>query len=501
MNIVICGGGTAGWLAALMIKKIQKESHNITVIESSKIGIVGAGEGSTGYLTDIIQNNRWDFGCNEADFIRETGATPKLGIKHKDWVAKGVTYYGPIDGSDSGSAGPDFHLMYALKNNLPHHLASTNGRLIDKGVSGFFRESLEEFGTNNMRGHAYHFDAFKVGQYFKKIVGDDVKNIDAEIKVVNQNDHGITSVLLSTGETVTGDFFIDCTGFARILAKSLGINWVSYSKNLPVNTAMPFLKKYTPGETIEPVTTAWAHDAGWMWQIPTAERYGCGYVFDDNFITHEQAQREIEASLGHEIEPIRFLKFDTGRLDKLWEKNCLSLGLCAAFAEPLEATSIHSTIVQLTTFIFDYLKNTKEETDNTGFRNVYNKRMNGMYDNFKDFLVMHYQTKRNDTEFWRWMATGETKSEGVNNIIELAKSKIPQNTDFDAFYGYAGAGLWNWILTGLGYIDKGLIDREYNFWNLDEDTINFRWNLSTSTTDHYSSLMIPNTEFVFSHNK
>jgi tryptophan halogenase len=87
MNIIICGGGTAGWLAALMIKKIQGNSHDITVIESSKIGIIGAGEGSTGYLTDIIQNNRWDFGCNEEDFIKETGATPKLGIKHKDWSA------------------------------------------------------------------------------------------------------------------------------------------------------------------------------------------------------------------------------------------------------------------------------------------------------------------------------------------------------------------------------------------------------------------------------
>jgi tryptophan halogenase len=148
---------------------------------------------------------------------------------------------------------------------------------------------------------------------------------------------------------------------------------------------MPFLLQFEEDEKIEPLTTAWALSSGWMWMIPTQERYGCGYVFDDRFISHEEAQKEVETKLGKQIEPIRFLKFDTGRLDSFWNKNCLSVGLSAAFAEPLEATSIHSTILQLNSFIFDYLKDTKEQTLNSGMINIYNRRISKMYDNYAQF--------------------------------------------------------------------------------------------------------------------
>lgn len=336
MKIVICGGGTAGWLAALMIKKIQPDQE-VTVIESSKIGIVGAGEGSTGYLTDIIQGVNWNYGCNEEDFIRETGATIKLGIKHRDWREVGHTYYGPIDGTNNT---PEVTLCHALLNDVPAHRASQNGYLIAEEKTNFFNDDGK---LENTHSHGYHFDAHRVGQYFKKIVTQDgVVHVDSEILDVKVNDHGIESLALANGDRVTGDMFIDCTGFARKLAKALDVDWVSYKKHLPVDTAMPFLVNYKPGEVVEPVTTAWAQKAGWMWRIPTADRYGCGYVFDSRFLTNEQAQEEIESVLGHSITPIRFLKFETGRLEKLWYKNCLAVGLSAAFAEPLEATSIHS---------------------------------------------------------------------------------------------------------------------------------------------------------------
>jgi tryptophan halogenase len=280
------------------------------------------------------------------------------------------------------------------------------------------------------------------------------------------------------------------------LAKALDINWVSYKEHLPVDTAMPFLVKYKPNEVVEPVTTAWAQKAGWMWKIPTADRYGCGYVFDSNFITNEQAQAEIESVLGHDITPIRLLKFETGRLEKLWYKNCVSVGLSAAFAEPLEATSIHSTIVQLNSFIFDYLKNTKEDTMNSGSQNVYNRRMTQMYDDFKDFLVLHYQTKRTDSDFWREMSTGKTQTEQVKNIIEITKSKFPQSSDFNGYFGYAGHPLWNWVLIGLGYLDKTNADKELDFYSINRDDLEFRWSLYTDTMNQHSNTMLDNTYFI-----
>ena len=119
---------------------------------------------------------------------------------------------------------------------------------------------------------------------------------------------------------------------------------------------MPFIVKYKKNETPDPYTTAWAQKNGWMWQIPTLERKGCGYVFSDEFTTIDQAKKEIEACLGHEIDPIKVFNFDSGRLEHAWQKNCLAIGLSSAFAEPLEATSIHSTIVQLNNFVLEFLK-------------------------------------------------------------------------------------------------------------------------------------------------
>lgn len=490
MKIVICGGGTAGWLAALMIKKIQPDQE-IVVIESSKIGIIGAGEGSTGFLTDIVQGINWNYGCNEEDFIRETGATIKLGIKHRDWKHVGHEYIGPIDGTNNN---PDVTLCHALVNDIPAHMASQNGYLISTGKTNFWKKDGK---LENTHAHGYHFDAHRVGQYFKKIVErDGITHIDSEILDVNVNDSGIESIVLSDGTAVAGDFYIDCTGFSRKLNQALGVEWISYKKNLPVDTAMPFLINHKPGDAVEPVTTAWAQKAGWMWQIPTADRYGCGYVFDSDFVTPDRAQHEIESVLGHAIEPIRFLKFETGRLDKLWYKNCLSVGLSAAFAEPLEATSIHSTIVQLNSFIFDYLKNTSADTINSGAQSIYNRRMAQMYDDFKDFLVLHYQTQRKDSEFWKWMSTGETATDAVKNIIELTKSKLPQSCDFNSYFGYAGHPLWNWVLIGLGYIDKYTADRELNFYSIDRQDLEFRWNLYRDSIEHHSKEMISNSYFI-----
>jgi tryptophan halogenase len=493
MRIAIVGGGTAGWLAALMISKVHKNTHDITVIESSKIGIIGAGEGSTGYLTDIIQNNTWDYGCNEEDFFRETGATVKLGIKHRDWAGIGKTYYGPIDGTNTSGGNPDIMLCHAIANDIPFHTASYNGYLLHEN-----RASYQYDGDvlNSTKTNSYHFDAHKVGRYFKKITETEgVKHIDAEVLEVIQDERGIAGLKLSDDRTIEADFFIDCTGFARKLMNAMDIKWTSYQKNLPVNAAMPFLMPYEEGERIEPVTTAWAQSSGWMWQIPVAERWGCGYVYDSNFISDDQAHAEIEAALGRRVDPIRFLKFDTGRLDKLWHKNCLALGLCAAFAEPLEATSIHSTIVQLTSFIWDCLRDTRDETQNSGLENLYNIRMIDMYENFKDFLVLHYQTPRQDTEFWRWMHTGETRTDFVNNILDVVKTRIPRPGDFPRFYGYAGSPLYNWVLAGLGYIDKDLAERDMKFYGVDRNLANISWKIREDDMMNICKNMLDNTEF------
>lgn len=462
MKVIIAGGGTAGWLAALFIKKI-KPLHEVVVIESSKIGIIGAGEGSTGTLTDVVNNHFWDFGCNLDDFMRETGASFKYGIKHINWNGDNTHYYGPLDGSPTTKALPDGALFAKYLQTDKWHTVSPLGYLMENGISHYNPE-----GSN--ASVALHFDAHKVGKYFKKIVMKEqgIEHIDSEILDVILNNRGeVSKLVLSNGNKVQGDFFIDATGFKRVLMNKLENKWVSYKENLPVNTAMPFLVPYKENEVPKPYTTAWAHSSGWMWQIPTRERKGSGYVFCDSFITADQAQQEIEKSLGHPIEPIKVFNFDTGRLDKAWMSNCMAVGLCSAFAEPLEATSIHSTIVQLHRFVFEYLKDTKEDTLNTYSISKYNKIIARMYDDFKDFLVVHYITQRNDSDFWKYINTGKTQTPFVRELLGMCKSRTPTFNDFNEYFGAAGWPLYAWVLLGTKNLTADVIQKEMNF-NLPE---------------------------------
>ncbi len=459
MNIVIVGGGTAGWLAALMINKVHP-LHKVTVIESSTIGIVGAGEGSTGLLTSIIRGDMFDFGCNLYEFMKETGASIKYGIMHKDWHTVGEKYFAPLAGSPtSGGILDSTFCVQAETMSDKMHLLNKTGIMMEHNASPF--NSI----TQNFAdvGHALHFDAHDVGRYFKKVVlkNDNVTHIDDEITEVKLSENGhISSLVMKSGKVVKGDFFIDASGFARVLVKRLEVPWVSYKNNLPVNSAMPFLLDYEEDEVSEPWTTAWAQSSGWMWQIPTMKRKGCGYVFCDDFITADQAQAEIETTLNRKITPIRILKFDTGRLNKAWTKNCLAIGLCSAFAEPLEATSIHSTIVQLLNFVFEYLKPTKELTVNTGSSNIYNKRTAQMYDDFKDFLNVHYMGGRTDSEFWKFIKTGATQTEFTRNILEMSKTKMPSNKDFNQYLGSTDWGLWSYIMFGTKNLSTSVMSQE-----------------------------------------
>lgn len=453
MNIIIVGGGTAGWLAALFISKVHP-SHKVTVIESSDIGIVGAGEGSTGALTGVLRNSFCDLGCDLLDFIKETGATLKLGIKHKGWTRDTSKHYlGPIGGSDT--AGDLFDSIFAyVHSTMPeyNHMSSDVGYLMEHQLSTY---SKKTFLFERLAG-SLHFDAVEVGKYFNRHVLKQKQVIHIDDKIINVNldsvSGDISSLILESGKTLSGDFFIDASGFKQVLMKKLDTPWISYSKHLPVNSAMPFLIDYEEEEIPELWTTAWAQSSGWMWQIPTQHRKGCGYVFDDRFISADQAQAEIEKTLGKKIDPIRVLKFNTGRLQNAWVKNCLAIGLASAFAEPLEATSIHSTIIQIVTFVFEFLKGTKQDTVIPVNIKQYNKRTARMYDDFKDFLNVHYMGGREDSEFWKYISSGETKTDFVADIIEMSKYKLPGMNSFDSYFGSAGWELWAYVLAGTNVL-------------------------------------------------
>jgi tryptophan halogenase len=496
MNIVVVGGGTAGWLTAALLIKKHSAKHKITILESSKLGIIGVGESTTGMLTDILINDLTDdFGANLTEFIIETGSTLKFGNVLKNWTSDGKTFVGPLDGGFTEKEIPDSMFAYGL-TRLPTEdlsLTTITGQMIRNDYSG----TTEGYKFKNPMMNALQVDGTFVGRYFKKLClkNSNTNYIDNEILDVNLNEHGnIKSLLLQDGSVLEGDLFIDCTGFSRVLVNKLNSKWVSYKDNLPVNTGMPFLMKYKDGDYPKPYVLAWAQNNGWLWQTSLMDRTGNGYVFDRNFVTVDQAQAEIELALGQPIEPIKILKFESGRQEKSWIKNCVSVGLSYAFLEPLEATSIHTTIIQIKAIVDEYLKDTIEDTMNIGSINLYNNRIGSLYDSLKEFLVMHYMGGRTDTEFWRYISSGATQTEFVKNLIETSKSRLPSYKDIPEHSGGANWGLWSHIMAGVGILKKEVVEKEFTLESLQLAKHNYQQFLHNSKL-HFAD-DIPYNKFI-----
>jgi tryptophan halogenase len=224
-------------------------------------------------------------------------------------------------------------------------------------------------------------------------------------------------------------------------------------------------------------------------------RRGCGYVFCDDFVTPEQAQDELEKTIGKKVDPIRLLKFESGRQDKLWIKNVLSVGLCAAFAEPLEATSIHTTIMQLKHFVFGCLSDTAEITCNDAQIDSYNNVNGHLYDTVKDFLVAHYTCGRNDTEFWKYIDSGATMTQFVKDMHAMCKHRVPNATLFPRQEGSAGWPLWSYVLAGTGMLSDEVCRKEI-IYNNDELIGNASYIDFVDKFDFMAKDLPDNTEYI-----
>jgi|TARA_B110000977_G_scaffold121000_1_gene155674 tryptophan halogenase len=467
MNITIVGGGTAGWLAALMISKIQKDMHTVTIIDSSAIGIIGAGEASTGYLRGIINNEIWDFGCNEFDFFKECKATPKLGILHKDWKSIGHEYLAPADATvDDPAFGCNTLLSNYIANEVPMHNSSVGGRLVSNKLTPFYTDNNQLVSIGR---HSYNFDARLAAKYLEKICGTGVTKIDAKVNDIILNNFGqVEKLVLDNNQTVLTDFVIDASGFSKLFSNKLNVKWQDYPE-LTLNAALPFLMP--EDKNTDFVATSWAQKHGWMFKIPKLDITGCGYAYDDRFITPDQAQEEIEIVLGHKIEPIKNIKYNPGRLETVWNSNVLSIGLSASFLEPLEATSIHATIVQLNKFIFTHLKETVDRTINKSSVKKYNTYMSQLFDDYKTFILVHYTTSRTDTEFWRNANLLAKNYDPVKEILNISKDRLLNQSDLTPYYGYVQAELYNYILCGLGHYTKETAVLESNLLSRNKDAI------------------------------
>lgn len=457
-NFVVVGSGLAGLSTALFLKKIFIGS-NVTVIGSKEIGILGAGEGTVPSFKEFLR--AIDIDPNE--MIKHCKATLKYGIKFDNWDKNGKgTYY---NGFRSSSAIDPEYSSFKLKWNIidlycyvndidPHkysilmsHL-NNNKVLYEQNEKGDVHQKM-----HRAIFHAYHFDAHDIANFLEKIALErGVNYIDDVVTEFVQDSDGYITNIKTKHTEVSADFVFDCTGFKRlIIGKLFNSNFVEPNDRLLVNRSIPFI--LPPKDSIEPYTTATAMKNGWCWKIPLQHRYGCGYVFNDNFCSIEDAKKEIIEKFG-EVEMPRTISFKAGYYDEVWKKNCIAVGLSGAFVEPLEATSIWlslSMLMQVTKFLYGIEYRDQNVID------LYNKMYTEANEIIIDNIQLHYLNGRSDTEFWRAINSSR-RSEKLNELCQIWKSFIPATVNEESMIYPKSHLLWesSWfqIAIGVGFIDK-----------------------------------------------
>jgi tryptophan halogenase len=242
-KLVVVGGGTAGWLAAMILNETarqQKQPLDVTVIESSKIPIIGVGEASTAAFSFMLRH----FGIDPLKFLRETRGSIKLGIRHKDWRRVGHTYHGPIDEPHQmvkGAGASQFLNVYQIAAGRPVAELHLFDKLMQDDLSPYGRKADGELIPVSPYFFAYHFDNHEVGKFLRSQTPG-VAVVDGLVKGIEKDSDGnIRSLILDDGRRIGADFFVDCTGFRRqLIQKELGAKWISYGEELPVNRALPF---------------------------------------------------------------------------------------------------------------------------------------------------------------------------------------------------------------------------------------------------------------------
>lgn len=466
-KIVIVGGGSAGWMsAAALIKAFpQKE---IIVIESPNVPTVGVGESTLGGINDYCKFLEID----EKDFMTYTDASYKMSIKFTDFYEKnaGGFHYpfgrpmvqGTFDGMN------DWLVKKALYPDTP----------IDDFVHCFFpaaalwdenKFALNKYGMFDNydpdNDVAYHFDATKFGGWLREryCKPRGVIHVATTVVEIKTDENGIEKLILESGDEITADLYVDCTGFKSILlAGALKEPFNSYNHMLPNNRAWATRIPYKNKEKeLEPFTNSTAIGNGWVWNIPSWERLGTGYVYSDKFISPEEAQEEFKQHLmsdkmivprtRQEVDSLEFkdIQMRVGIHERTFVKNVVAIGLAAGFIEPLESNGLYT----VHEFLFKLIKTLERPAVTQWDKDVYNAATFGMWRNFAQFVALHYALSiRNDTEYWKANAN-RNYSPGMPTLepeTAIGFYKLQGAKMFESRHDSELAGI-NWISVGMNY--------------------------------------------------
>lgn len=445
-RVVIVGGGTAGWNSAALLSRTLGKVVEITLVESDDIGIVGVGEAT---IPPIINFNN-ALGFTEADFLRETHGSIKLGIQFENWGKQGDAYMHAF-----GNIGKDFAFCSFHNFWLRSRKQGVNSDLWDFSLN-YQAAKANKFAKmptlpgTDMAGlsYAYHFDAGLYARYLRRF--SEAKGVVRREGIIARThlcptSGYIESVEMESGERIEGDLFLDCSGFRGLLIEqALKTGYEEWGHWLPCDRAMAVPTAST-GQ-IKPFTRSIAHKAGWQWNIPLQHRVGNGHVYCSDYVSDDEARETLLAHVEGEVlaEP-RNIPFKTGRRNLQWNKNCIAFGLSSGFLEPLESTSIHLIQAGLRRLVLHFPHEGIKDAE----INEFNRQSKLEFEQIRDFIILHYKVnQRTDSQFWidcRNMAVPDS----LAHRIELFKSSGKVFRESEELFAEVA---WQQVLIGQGVI-------------------------------------------------
>jgi hypothetical protein len=475
-NIVVLGGGTSGWMSACYIERLlarlQVPDASVTLVESEDIGIIGVGEAT---LNDLKRTLRF-LEIDEREFMVRTHATFKNGIKFVNWCDDPAKvgrhhYYHPFEDVPKidGMWLVDIWACLAADKAIDldySYLTGPCAYISDKLRAPKTAESKQYEGLFD---YAYHTDTVLFGRYLREVaLSRGIKRIVDNVIGVQSDERGLITALNTRQHgALTGDLFIDCSGFGGYLInKHFGTEFQSFNDSLFNDRAVALRVPYRAGEPINPFTTSTAMSSGWIWDIPLSDqqvalggqqrwtddsahgRRGVGYVYSSQFISDEAAERELRGYVGERAQGIdaRFLKMRIGRNRTFWVKNCVAIGLAAGFIEPLESTGI-ALVSQGLAFLSAHFP-TRDFPE--PLADSYNGAMTRLYDHIREFIVLHYcTTRREDTEYWRANKHNINVPPRLQSLLEQWRHRTPDTYDNLSGIDFFHHTSFQYILAGM----------------------------------------------------
>jgi tryptophan 7-halogenase len=449
-SITIIGGGTAGWMAAAALARFMGRGWTITLVESDAIGTVGVGEAT---IPQIHHFNRM-LGIDEADFVRETKGSFKLGIAFEGWRAPGHRYmhaFGQI-GRDLGLLPFYQYWLRAQARGIEADEDSLDAYSIaaQAGYAGrFARPDPAKPAAAGGHAYAFHFDAGLYAAYLRRLAeAGGVVRVEGKIACAARHAESgdIAAVTLEDGRSVSGELFIDCSGFRGLLIEeALGAGYESWQQWLPCDRALAVPCAH--GGPPVPYTRSIAREAGWQWQIPLQHRVGNGYVYSSSHINDDDAAVALLANLpGAPLAEPRPLRFTAGRRKVVWAHNVIAIGLSSGFLEPLESTSIHMIQSGIERLLLRLPSPTPSDTDRAAF----NADAALEIERIRDFIILHYAANGRDEPFWAERRAAPLPDSLATRIDLFRSSGRIDRGERDLFTELA----WQQVMIGQGIIPE-----------------------------------------------